>query len=226
MAEKRPFFLTGANAKIILNNRTVAFATDVSFSVNVRHATPRVLGRFEVETVQPLTYDVEGSLTIIKYARGLKDYMEQTPPGVNQKGSGPGSYGSDQGIITSALGLPSGGQFDGGAADNFNPNRFFQSKMFDIEIRQKIPIKTGSINNIGDLLGGFLNALNDALVPDGLNDSPDTTIVARLRDCRFTGLDFKLSKRGLALQTLNFRARYYDDDTGVAQKSGVGQELS
>ena len=224
MAGKKPFFLTGANARIILNNRTVAYATDVSFSVDVRHATPRVLGRFEVEVVQPLSYDVEGTLTIIKYARGMKDYVGENPPGVNQKGSGPGSYGSDQGILTSALGLPSGGQFDGGAADNFNPQRFFQSKMFDIEIRQKI--ESGNALGGGNVFQQVLNFANDFLVPDGLNDSPDTTIVARLRDCRFTGMDFRLSKRGLALQTYKFKARYYDDDTVVAGKSGVGQELS
>jgi hypothetical protein len=195
MAELKPFFLTGANAKIILNNKTVAFATDVAVSIDIKHATPRVLGRFEVEVVQPLAYEVSGSLTIIRYAKGLKDFNGTTPPGVNQAGNGTGAFGSGQGALASALGLPSGGNFDGGTADNFDPSRYYQSKMFEIEIRQK------------------------------LSDGSDVPMF-RIRDCRFVGSDLKLSKRGLPLQTLQFKARYADDDTVVAKKSGVGQELS
>ena len=221
MSGVKPFFLTGANARIIVNNRTVAYATDISYSISVQHASPRVLGRFEVEVVQPLSYDVDGSLTIIKYARGLKDHMGVTPSAVNQAGNGLGSFDASQGQIARALGLPSGGQFDGGTSDNFVPGRFFQSKMFDIEIRQKIPPGTNR-NAVQAVLQGF----NDFLVFDGLNASNDDTIVVRLRDCRFTQLDFKLSKKGLPMQTMQFKARYADDDTYIAQKSGVGQELS
>jgi len=230
MANIKPFFLTGANAKIILNNKSVAFATDISYSITVRHATPRVLGRFEVETVQPLSYDVEGTLTIIKYARGMKDHMSthesSAPVNVDQLGNGLGSFAAGQGALTSALGLPSGGQFDGGTADNFNPSRMFQSKMFDIEIRQKIPPKTSNLPQVLQGLKAVGAALNDGLVPDGLNDTNDTNILIRLRDCRFSRLDFKLSKRGLPLVTMQFKARYVDDDTSIAGKSGVGQEFS
>jgi len=218
---KRPFFLTGANARIILNNKSVAYATDISYAITVKHATPRVLGRFEVETIQPLSYDVEGTLTIIKYARGMKNYTDDPPNDVNQAGNGTGSYSAGNGILAGALGLPSGGQFDGGTADNFNPSRMFQSKMFDIEIRQNVPPKSG-----GNILQQNLNFINDFLVQDGLNASNDSTIVVRLRDCRFSGLDFKLTKRGLPLVTMQFKARYADDDSVVARKSGVGQELS
>jgi len=228
---KRPFFLTGANAKIILNNKSVAFATDISYSVTVRHATPRVLGKFEVEVIQPLSYDVQGTLTIIKYARGMKNYVASPPEDVNQLGNGIGSFSSGQNILTSALGLPSGGSFDGGAGDNFNPSRFFQSKMFDIEIRQKIApqpeeltaFKAANLTIAAEK--AFLAALQSA--NNVLNkDIGDTTTVVRLRDCRFTGLDFKLSKRGLPLVTLQFKARFADDDTSIASGSGVGQELS
>ena len=209
---KQPFFLTGANARIILNNKSVAFATDISYSITVRHATPRVLGRFEVETIQPLSYDVEGTLTIIKYARGMKDFVANPPGDVSQDGSGLGSFSANNSAISSALGLPSGGFFDGGTADNFNPSRMFQSKMFDVEIQQKI---SGSIGVAGD-----------ALPFNGLNTFADSIVLIRLRDCRFSGLDFKLNKRGLPLVTMQFKARYADDDTYIARKSGVGQEFS
>lgn len=199
MAGQVPFFLTGANARILLNNRTVAFATDVSYSVAVKHASPHVLGRFEAEVHQPLAYDVVGSMTIIRYARGIDQYLgNKAAKDASQSGNGMGSFSRADGAggLKKALGIPSSdGQFDGAADEALNPSRFFQSKMFNIEIRQKL----------------------------GPND--ETTVVL-LRDCRIENFTFELNKRGVAIQRLQFRARYADDDTFIARKSGVGQELS
>lgn len=199
MADKKPFFLTGANARILLNNKTVAFATDVNYKISVKHATPRVLGRAEVEVIQPMTYDVSGSLTVIRYGKGLKDYFgAAAPSNVDQKGDSVGSFGLDTGagFIGNALGFPtSDGQFNGATDEAFNPSRFFQSKMFNIEIRQTL-------------------------------DSNNETPVAVLRDCRFEDMSFGLTKRGVAVISMSFRARYADDDTFIARKSGAGQEFS
>ena len=185
--------------------------------MTVNHATPRVLGRFEVETVQPLSYDVEGTLSIIRYGRGLKDYFKSAVPmDVANKGNSIGSYGPP-GINLSTIGLPdTKGQFDGAADENFNPVRFFQSKMFNIEIRQVIPaLAQDSPSNFADGL------IRDLTRPGG-----DETSVILLRDCRFTSLKFDLSKKTAARQTYTFKARYMDDDTFISRKSGVGQELS
>lgn len=198
MAGKVPFFLTGANARILLNNRTVAFATDVSYSIAVKHASPRVLGRFEAEVHQPLAYDVVGSMTIIRYSRGLDRYFGSgSPDNAQQDGNGMGSYGRADGasVLKKALGLPTSNGFDGAADEALNPARFFQSKMFNIEIRQKL-------------------------------GSTDETTVVMLRDCRIENFSFELTKKGVAVQRLQFKARYADDDTFIARKSGVGQELS
>ncbi len=48
-----PFFLSGANAKILIGGKTVAYATDVTYSISVKHGAPRLLGKFEVESIQP-----------------------------------------------------------------------------------------------------------------------------------------------------------------------------
>jgi hypothetical protein len=233
MAGKVPFFLTGANARILLNNKTMAYATDVSYRVSVKHASPRVLGRFEVEVHQPLAYDVTGTLTVIRYARGLKDYYKAgAPQGVNNAGNGIGSMGlsSFGGMVGSALGLPSAdGQWDGKADEAFNPSRFFQSKMFNIEIRQKvvdIPANKPDLSTIGAKVSNFFTQLDDAILSDPTNPAGDETSVVLLRDCRMEEMSFSLNKRGVATQTFTFRARYVDDDTFIARKSGVGQELS
>ena len=240
MADKTPFFLTGGNARILLNNRTVAYATNVGYRVSVKHAAPRVLGRFEVEVIQPLTYDVTGTLSIIRYGRGLKSYFEgHTPTSVNNAGNGVGSYGLSAfgDVFGSALGLPTtDGQFDGKPDDSFNPSRFFQSKMFNIEIRQKLPSpgelgRSGwhpkSINEVNeDLLRATAENVNNKLIKDKTSPGKNETSVILLRDCRFEDMAFRLDKRGVAMIDFTFRARYADSDDFLTRKSGVGQELS
>jgi hypothetical protein len=200
MANMTPFFLTGANAKIKVNHVTIAFATSVNYQVIVRHAKPRVLGKYEIEVAQPLAYDVMGSLSIIKYGRGIKDYLGTGPKDTTGLGNGVGSLSPAIDDIASAVNIPNAkGQFDGGAHHSFNPGKFFQSTMFDIEIQQKIQ--------------------------DPNNPEVNAPII-RLRECRFEQMSFDLNKRGAAIMTLSFCARFADDDTFIAVKSGVGQELS
>lgn len=207
MAGRNPFFITGANAKIKLNGRVIAYCTDVSYRISVKHASPRVLGRFEVEVNQPLQYDVSGSLTVIRYAKGAISHVNNAPPGVAGKGNGIGQtgLGSFGGALGSALGLPTPDlQFDGKADEAFVPSRMFQSSMFDIEIIQKL---------------GRLN-------PETETPEIENCAIAILRDCRLTESSFSMSKKTAATQTFSFIARYADEDSFIARKSGVGQELT
>ena len=205
MAGQSPFFITGANATIKVDGISVAYATNVSCQVVVNHVSPRVLGRAEVEAHQPVSYDVAGSLSIIKYSQGLKSvYGSSAPISANDKGSGAGSFTEDSGVggaISKSLNIP--GTVGAKAGESFNPNNFFQSQQFDIEIFQKI---------------------------DGSNSSPsrssDRAPIFRFRDCRFTGLQFQIDKKSPIVLSMTFKARYYDDDTLVARGSGVGQEFS
>jgi hypothetical protein len=198
----KPFFLTGANARIKLNGATLAFATDISYAISVQHASPRVLGRFEVEVHQPLTYDVVGSFTIIKYTKDADSFLNgDTPNNVNNLGSGAGSFFNHSGLakMASVVGLPgSNGSVDRRAQQNFIPSRLYQSAMFDIEIYQKV--------DNGQKL--------------------DYKLVAFLQDCRLTDSEFSMSKKTEAKQRFSFICRYAHEDTFIARKSGVGQELT
>jgi len=229
-----PFFLTGANAKILLNNKTVAYCTNVSYKVTVRHATPRVLGRFEVETIQPLSYDVVGTMTLIRYAAGLKDFFGgrhiDTPAAINQAGNGLGSFGPSgiDGVVAS-LGIPNSNlQFDGAPDENLVPGRLFQSKLFNIEIRQKLPPQEtkqfGSLRS-RDIIDNVQTRVSQLVTGAGANATSETTVVL-LRGCRIEEYSFTLDRRSVATVTLSFKARYADDDSAIARKSGVGQELS
>jgi len=201
VAGLKPFFITGSTAIIKVDGKVIAYATNISGQISVNHASPRVLGRAEVEVHQPLSYDVSGSLSIIKYAQGIQNFIgaNRSPVLSDNDGNGPGSMSPDSGFFSSALGL---NQFTNGtnnaAEEAFNPYFFFQSKQFDIEIFQKSD-----------------NGRTQDIAP-----------VIRFRDCRFSNLQFALQKRSPLVLNMNFVSRYYDDDTLIARGSGVGQEFS
>lgn len=206
MADQKPFFITGANALIKVDNVTVAYATNISCQVVVNHVSPRVLGRAEVEAHQPVSYDVAGSLSVVKYGRNIKSYFKEAAPNTAQdRGSGAGGFTQDGGVggfVRKSLGLGKlTGESTGAAEEAFNPSRFFQSQQFNIEIFQKVD-------------------------EPGASNSVELTPMFVFRGCRFTGLQFQLEKKSPIILSMTFRARYYDDDTLVARGSGVGQEFS
>jgi hypothetical protein len=202
MANKVPFFLTGANAKIKLNGRTVAFATDISYTVEVIHATPQLLGMYEAANIEPLAYRVSGTLTIIRYARNMKGFLEEqgrvAPEGVSDRGDSIGSFGPEnKNVGQTAVSTVYGN--DGKANQSLDPKEFRNAVKFNIEIFQK--------------------AHNSTL------GTEDLQAIARLRDCRLIRTDFALSKRTPATQKFAFKAIYLDEDTFRANTSGMGQEF-
>lgn len=210
MADQNAFFITGANCRIRIGTKLVAMATNVSCRVIVNHATPRLLGQYEVADIQPVSYDVTGSLTIIRYVRGLKEAMEaegKDTPLLPPEGNSIGSANENSGSLD-ALSLQN--ILNPDIAGSFNPSTFFRSEKFDIELLQT----TG---------------LNERVVDRNIFSVPeaeDRTPFARLQNCRFTAMELNITKRGVAQQSYQFTAQYYHDDTFLARKSGIGQDLS
>jgi hypothetical protein len=131
MANKVPFFLTGGNAVIRVNNYTVAFATDVSFSTKIRQQSPRVLSKYEVETHVPLAYDVAGQFSVIRYARGFNSALGgKATSDTSDSGNGLGSLG-----ITTIGGTLQKADTLQGALSIFKTGD--QDVPFDIEVQQK-----------------------------------------------------------------------------------------
>jgi hypothetical protein len=97
MSGIRPFFITGANAKVKVNDKTLAFCTDLSYSVQVITQTPKILGMYEGSSVEPLGYSVSGSFSVIRYAKDVKSNVGgKSPNGTagNDAGNGVGNWGS------------------------------------------------------------------------------------------------------------------------------------
>ncbi len=187
MAGVRPFFLTGANAKIKVNNRTLAYCTNLSYSVKVSHATPTVLGMYEPSSIEPTGYQVTGSFSIIRYVADVANEVSgQHPHGVENHGNGIGNWGTNDVSFSNLT--------DGRAYENLNPLRLHTATGFNIEVIQKT---------------------------EGSNIT-----VAKIRDARITQANFSLSKKTAATQTFNFTALYADEDSFIADFSGLGQQFS
>ena len=141
MSGMKPFFLTGANAKIKVNNVTLAYCTNISYSIVVNHASPKVLGMFEPTSIEPLGYSVTGSFTVIRYVADAKDRIGGVAPyGTTTKGNGIGEWGKK--------GLTNLSTSEGKAYDSFNPAKMDKALSFEIDIYQKVPGGQSSVAKI------------------------------------------------------------------------------
>lgn len=195
MANVAPFFITGANCKLKINGVTLAYATDLSYNVSIPHARARSLGSYETNSFEPLSYDVSGSFTVVRYVDDLKSRLENlglgAPNNVSNLGNGVGGWttlrdNSAGGILLSGL----GNGVDGRADRSLNPSSFQDGVTFDIEIYQKMPN--------GDSLG-----------------------VARMRNARITSMNSSISKRSNMTQTFQFIAQFLDEDSFLADASSI-----
>lgn len=229
MSGLRPFFITGANCKIKLNGKTLAFATDLSYSIQVITQSPKVLGVYEGSSVEPLGYTVSGSFTIVRYAKGIKAASNGTAPNgaaVNDAGNGVGNWGGTWGGGSglSDFFARNGIGNDGRANEALDPSKFQNGTTFDIQVYQKVP-STAGIEGLGAVEQGLATATNVLQGGTGLGETTDVIGIANIRNCRITQADFSLTKKGVATQRFSFIAQYVDEDSFVADASGRGQQF-
>lgn len=223
MSGQTPFFVTGANAKIKVSGRTMAFCTDVSYTIQVIHQTPKILGMYEGSSVEPLGYSVNGSFTIIRYAKDAGAAVGSKPKGTadNDAGNGVGNWGGTWGGNIGDFLAANGIGNDGRANEALNPSKLANGTTFDIEIYQKVRAQGGSANS-----PGFFSKLLDVMGGStGGGYETDAIGVAKIRNARITQADFRMTKKGVAIQTFNFTALYVDEDSFVADYSGKGQHF-
>jgi hypothetical protein len=151
MSGIKPFFITGANAKVRVNDKTLAFCTDLSYSISVLTQTPKILGMYEGSSVEPLGYTVSGSFSVIRYAKDAKSNVGGAPKGVADAGNGVGNWGSAWSSGLGSFFARSGVGNDGRANEALDPSKFSNSVTFDIQVYQKTPggdIGVANIRNV------------------------------------------------------------------------------
>ena len=235
MAGMRPFFVTGANAKIKLNGKTLAFCTDLSYSVQIATQTPKVLGMYEGSSVEPLEYTVSGTFTVIRYVKDIGGAVGgKRPHGIaeNDAGNGVGNWGSVWGGKFGDFLNRNGIGNDGRANEALDPSKFANGTTFDIQVFQKVDTRSGSVAGPGGFQGavqGIASILQGGTNSGGGGGSGpniDFVGVANIRNCRITQADFSLTKKGAAVQRFSFVALYADEDSFVADFSGSGQQFT
>ena len=130
MAGKKPFFITGATAKIKVNGIVLAYCTGVSYSVQVNHAAPRILGMYEPTSIEPTSYLVTGSFSVVRYTAEARDYVPGAP-GSSSRGNGIGAWRDSGSSVGARL-------IEAKAEQSLNPGRLQTAAGFDIEIWQKL----------------------------------------------------------------------------------------
>jgi len=119
---RKPTFIVGARAKIVLDNTTLAFATNVNYTVDVAHVPVEVLGSYEVVAYEPVGYRVNGTLTIVRYT-------------ANGNVGAIGSPGTDD-TATKGNSINTVGDAAGAQAA-FNPGNLILSQTFEIVVSDR-----------------------------------------------------------------------------------------
>ncbi len=227
MAGTKPTIITGATAKIRLNGKTLAFCQDFSCSIQVLTRVPKVLGKYEGDSIEPVGYSVSGSFTIIRYAKGIKKLVGPGayPHGLaeNDAGNGVGNWGTQWGGSVSDLLSRNGVGNDGRAHEALDPSKFSGGTTFDIQVYQKVAKGGGTtdgnlLRRGTDILTGE-NFINEGPVSE--NQSVDFLGVLNIKKARITQADFNINKRNAAVERFTFVAIYVDGDGFVANASSV-----
>lgn len=224
MSRIAPFFLTGGNAKIKLNGKTMAFCSDFTYSVQILTQTPKILGMYEGSSVEPLGYSVTGTFTVVRYTKDARAATGSAPSNTanNDAGNGVGNWGGTWGGTAGDFLARNGVGNDGRANEALDPSKFANGTTFDIQVFQKVqnqgPGKSNQqvLSNVTNILGGGTGGTSDT----------DVIGVANIRNARITQADWRLNKKGVAIQSFNFTALYVDEDSFVADFSGRGQQFN
>lgn len=134
MARQGTGFITGANAKIVIGDNTIAFCTDVSYNINVQTIPIECMGKYEVHTNEPVAYAVDGTFSILRYTEN--SYTVKTVK--ETVGSGTAATTVDVPVAEYDAKKNTG---NGGGVQPFglhlNPKEILFSGTFDLQIYEK-----------------------------------------------------------------------------------------
>jgi hypothetical protein len=168
MSGKQTSLITGSNCKVVMDGKTLAYATDVQYSVDVQTIPVETMGRFEVLANEPISYSVAGSFSVVRYTKAAK---AGNISGAAANGNGLGAV-----IGTANNKAFNAAQSGGGNSVHMDPGQLLQSKTVDIVLFRKavnaptaagdqemivtikdarITRKSGSINKRGVMMESF-----------------------------------------------------------------------
>lgn len=123
MAKISPVFVTGAKAVVKVYEKTLAFCSDVSYNVNVQHIPVESLGIFEIISNEPVSYTVDGTFSVIRYASNVDQVQDFTT-----------AYGD---VLSAANSASQIGNDTNSLKQHIDPAEILSSVTFDMEIMEK-----------------------------------------------------------------------------------------
>ena len=130
MAGRQSAFVTGANARVKVDQKALAYATDVSYNIAVQTIPIETMGTYEVRDNVAVAYTVDGSFSVIKYTSAAQALEADTIPNGAAGGNKPSKVNLQEGTM----------------ANHLNPKAILSSGTFDLEIYEQLPSASG----IGD----------------------------------------------------------------------------
>lgn len=125
MAGKKAGFVTGANAKIMIDSKVIAYATNVGYDITVQTLPIEGIGRYEVWSNEPVSYTVTGSLTVIRYTERANDSGIDSTDNTAANGNA-----IDQVALDGS---------DRDLSEHLDPAQLLLSETFDLKIFEKTP---------------------------------------------------------------------------------------
>lgn len=202
MAGKKTSLITGSNAKIRINDVTLAYAVDVQYQVDVATIPVETMGRYEVLSNEPISTTVAGSFTVVRYTSAAAKVNSSggatsAISGAASTGNGVGNWGKKDGGETAATS-------NKGPSTHFNPKDILTSTTVDIEIYQKF------VNSPG--------------APSAT--ATDSLLIKKIKDARLTRMSGSINKRGILMESYQFVAEMAEDDSYESGSSGDTTDLT
>lgn len=129
MTGKTTSLITGSNAKIKINGITLAYATDIQYSMSVQTIPVETMGRYEVLANEPIATIVAGSFAVVRYTSSAKGGGIS---GAAANGNGVGEWGDRAGGEGALV-----QNVNGGMSTHMNPGDLLTATTVDIELYRK-----------------------------------------------------------------------------------------
>lgn len=191
--------VTGGNAVIKVSGKNMAYATGLSYQVDIGVIPAETMGKFGVVALEPVSYSVKGSFQILRYSEASKSTgtTDANLPGASTKGNSPSNWDSN------------------GAAKQLNPKEIINSSAFDIEVFWKGKAGDDKVSTVSAPTESVTDPKdpNKTITIGGI----DVKKIIKITSCRITDRSGGIDKRGLFTETFNFVGIVMQDNDGNQQ---------
>jgi len=139
--------ITGANAKIQVADTTLAYASDVSYTLNIDHIPVEVMNKYEVVSNEPVSMTLSGSFSVVRYSKAATIEV----PLLDDNGNPVSPPKTTTKYVPGESNSPNEWTHDKSKLKPFSPGDLLASKTFDITITQRYVDANGKEQDVNFL---------------------------------------------------------------------------